>query len=170
MLVCPWGSGGCLAWCAGKVGKCGAWILPACGRDGLAVGDEWPYRGEGWTTLPCPTGQGALRKCGATLLAPVGQGRSGRARAGLGYGVLVGNGSLVWARIPAFGARERWTGRVASLVSAQFAMRRGYGGLRPHPLKGQRPLRIPLAAAQNAWPHNESRAAPAQRLFDVWMD
>ena len=54
--------------------------------------------------------------------------------------------------------RQRWLAALPPYLPTQklaflpfpgcFPFRRGYGGLRPHPLKGHWPLRIPLAAAQ----------------------
>ena len=65
--------------------------------------------------LPCPAGQGALCGCGATLLAPLGQGRFGRARARFwGFGRVAAGGIFSRAGFPVLGARG-WRRRAAFL-------------------------------------------------------
>ena len=113
-------------------------------------------------TLPCPTGQGTLWGRGAALLAPLGQGRFGRSRAGSwGFGVFAVDGSFrVHGNL--LPAREkRWARWSCLSTSEQNHVSGGERRALPAPAQGTNPLRIPLAAAQKAFPHNESRAAPA---------
>ncbi len=118
----------------------------------------------GGLTLPCPDrARGAAGVRGGAA-CPGGARALWEGARRLGYGMLVSGGSI-------FACKGTWlwragtvAGHIVSSGSARFAMRRGYGGLCPHPLKGHWPLRIPLAAAQNSLSHNESRAAPARGL------
>ena len=75
------------------------------------------------------------RRRGATLLAPSGQGALRFGRAQFFARALPGSPSLPRATLPRLCARGHG----------------GYGGLRPHPLKGFHPLRIPKRAARGAF-------------------
>ncbi len=155
----------------GMAGEGSAWILWVYGRGGLTMGGRALYREEGWidAALPEP-GKGRCGGAGWRCLPRWGKGALGGRAPVWAMACWLAEGAFLRARGSGSGARERWAGHIVSSVSARFAIRRGYGGPCPHPLKDHWPLRIPFAAAQNSWLHNESRAIPAQRLFDVWMD
>ena len=103
-----------------------------------------PERTRLLATLPC-LGQGALRRTAATLLA-CGKDASKGARPG-SCTERFDPGASFCMQVTV--ARTRGTARFGRAPSPPgfSPRRRGYGGRRPHPLKGHRPLRIPSAAA-----------------------
>ena len=108
------------------------------GYRSISCGNDSPCNGDCFAVA---SGGG---NCRATLLA-------------CGKGALGGASGFVFREVGAKRNRFHATGRFRTRGTARFGCtpsppgffphRRGYGGRRPHPLKGHRPLRIPFAAA-----------------------
>ena len=104
----------------------------------------------GKAALPCPTGARGAVKVWERRCLPAARALRWGARPVWRYGALAVSGLPAnISRLVAGRAGKGTAGRGFPFpVRADGRFRRGYGGLRPHPLKGHWPLRIPFAAAR----------------------
>ena len=118
-------------------------------------------------TLPCPTGQGTLWGRGAALLAPLGQGRFGRSRAGSwGFGVFAVDGSFrVHGNL--LPAREkRWARWSCLSTSEQNHVSGGERRALPAPAQG---TKVDCQARATVSKKTSKGESQPRRLRGLWL-
>ncbi len=130
--------------CGARVGDRPRWRLVCLGHINWLI--KMFFRYIIWNIRGWMTANGAVCVVERSDAACLRQGRfEGRVRVRVQKGLSPGASFRAQATVD----RTRGTARVGCALSPPgfSPRRRGYGGRRPHPLKGHRPLRIPSAAA-----------------------